>query len=139
MKILEPKYGSIGVIKAPHAVKTTGVTLYHPDFEEIYNSLDKNHRISAAFTAKFDYRWEYIKEEDSYLLHVKYYYNNLEFGVKFPRNKAGQILQKLVQDDQMVVTYVLKFKEGSKKLFDDAVVLMGVELEILPGSDWPSK
>lgn len=139
MITITPQSGSIGILKAPHAVKTTGITLVSSDFEIPYNSLDKLQRVSAAYTGKFDYHWEYIKEEDAYLLVVNYFQGKLKFAVKFPRTGAGQILQSLVDKEQNVATMVLKYREGSRMLFDDAVVMMGVEIEKLPEADWPVK
>ncbi|MTI81126.1 MAG: hypothetical protein FH758_09595 [Firmicutes bacterium] len=138
MNIIEPQSGSIGLIKAPHAAKATGVTLFHPDFEQVYNKLDNAHQISAAMTGKFDYHWEYIQEEDAYLLEVNYFKGDVNVGVKFAKERAGQILQNLLEKEQRVVTIILKFKEESNKLFEDAVVLMGMEIEILPEAGWPT-
>ncbi|MBM7855943.1 hypothetical protein JOC37_002366 [Desulfohalotomaculum tongense] len=132
-----PKSGSIGIIKAPHAAKTTGVTLFSPDFAQPYHQLHESDRIVGAMTGKFDYRWEYIKEEESYLLVVNFYQGKVEFAVQFPKDAAGQILQALVEGGTRVFTLVLKHKEESSKLFDDAVVLMGIELDILPEAGWP--
>ncbi|WP_031513875.1 hypothetical protein [Desulfofalx alkaliphila] len=137
MYTITPQSGNIGIIKAPHAVKTTGVTLVSPDFEKPYKALDKHHLISAAMTGKFDYRWEYSKEDEAYLLKVNYFQGKLEFTVRFPKKGAGEILQALISKNQRVVTMVLKYKEGARLLFDDAVVLMGIELEVLPEAGWP--
>lgn len=140
MIIVEPKSGNVGIIKAPHAAKVTGVTLYSPEFEQIYNQVKEiNCLVSAGMTGKFDYRWEYDQQADAYLLVVNYYQGQVEFAVKFAKEKAGQILQSLVEKEQHVVTMVLKYREGSRSYFDDGVVLMGIELEILPQADWPKQ
>jgi len=140
MIIVEPKSGNIGLIKAPHSAKATGVTLYSPEFELVYNNLKElNSLISAAMTGKFDYKWEYDQQDDAYKLILDYYQGQYQFAVKFARERAGQILQNLVEKEQYVATLVLKYKEGAHGYFEDAVVLMGIELEMLPGADWPSK
>lgn len=140
MITIEPKSGNIGIIKAPHAVQTTGVTLFVPEIEPVYNTLKKmDTLISAALTGKFDYKWVYDQQAQAYLLMLNYYQGKVEFTIKFPRERAGQILQALIDQEQHVVTIVLKYKEGSNKLFDDAVVLMGIELDMLPEAGWPIK
>ncbi|MEG6615531.1 hypothetical protein V6C27_03705 [Peptococcaceae bacterium 1198_IL3148] len=138
MITVEPKSGNIGLIKAPHAAKATGITLYSPDFEPIYNELKKlDVLIGGSMTGKFDDHWEYSPEEDAYLLILNYFQGKAEFAIKFPKARSGQILQAVVEQGQRVVTMVLKYKQDSHKLFDDAVVLMGIELEILPEAGWP--
>ncbi len=134
---ITPKSGSIGIIEAPHAVNTTGVTLFSPEFEKPYNELDKASRVAGAYTGKFDYRWQYSAEDDAYLLVVDYYKGKTVFAVQFPRATAGQVLQALTDQGQRIFTLVLKFKEGSKNLFEDAIVLMGLELDIIPEAGWP--
>ncbi len=136
---ITPKSGSIGIIKAPHAAKATGITLFNPDFKKPYHDLDKASRIAAAYTGKFDYRWEYAADNDAYLLIVDFFNGKTTFAVEFAKDKAGQILQSLTDQNQRVFTLVLKYKEDSNNLFDDAVVLMGIELDIIPEAGWPKK
>lgn len=138
MIILEPKSGNIGTIKAPHAAKATGVTLLVPEIEPIFHRLKElESLVCAGMTGKFDYKWEYDQQDESYRLLVNYYQGMVEYAIKFPKEKSGQILQKLVEQEQYVVTMVLKYQEGAQGYFDDAVVLMGMELEILPEAGWP--
>lgn len=140
MITVEPKSGNIGLIKAPHSAKATGVTLYSPEFEQVFNQVKElNSLISAALTGKFDYKWEYDQQDESYKLVLDYYQGQYQFAVKFAKERAGQILQSLVDKEQHVATLVLKYKEGAHGYFEDAVVLMGIELEILPEANWPSK
>ena len=134
---ITPQSGSIGSIKAPTAITTTGIKLVHPDFKIPYDRLDKDDRIRAALTGFFDYKWEYISEEEAYLLTIEYYQGQVQFAVQFPKNSAGQILQSFVEGDQRVFALILKHKEDSKMLFDDAVVLMGMELDLDPKAGWP--
>jgi hypothetical protein len=140
MITVEPKSGNIGLIKAPHSAKATGVTLYSSEFEPVYNNIKEiNSLVSAAMTGKFDYQWEYDQQAEAYCLVISYYQGKYEFAVKFAKERAGQILQNLVEKEQHVMTLVLKYKEGAHGYFEDSVVLMGIELEILPEADWPSK
>lgn len=140
MITVEPKSGNIGLIKAPHSAKATGVTLYSTEFEVVFNEVKElNSLISAAMTGKFDYKWEYDQQDEAYQLVIDYYQGKYQFAVKFPKGRAGQILQSLVEKEQYVFTLVLKYSEGSHGYFDDAIVLMGMELEILPEAGWPSK
>ena len=137
MIIITPLAGSIGEIKAPAAIPTVGIKLIHPDFKLIYEKLDKNDRIRGAMTGIFDYNWEYIPDEQAYLLKVDYYRGHVQFGVKFPKNTAGQILQALVDSGKRVFGLVLKFNEESRMIFDDAVVLLGIEFDIEKEAGWP--
>ncbi|MCL0081412.1 hypothetical protein M1N64_04210 [Peptococcaceae bacterium] len=132
-----PKSGTMGEIKAPTAITTTGIKLFHPDFKIAYDCLDKDDRVRAALTGYFDYQWEYLVEEEAYLLTVDYYQGKIKFAVQFPKNTAGQILQSFAASDQRVFALILKHQENSRMLFDDAVVLMGMELDISPEAGWP--
>lgn len=137
MTVVIPKAGSIGVIKAPTAIPTVGIKLTHPDFKIIYDQLDKTDRIRAAMTGRFEYKWEYLYDEQSYLLTVDYYNGQTQFGVKFPKNAAGQILQAFADTGKKVFALVLKFNPNTRMLFDDAVVLLGMEFDADPGAGWP--
>lgn len=138
MITVEPKSGNIGLIKAPHAAKATGITLYSPEFEKFFQQLKPLEAlISGAMTGKFDDHWEYIPEEDAYLLVLNYFQGQVEFAIKFPKERSGQILQAIAETGQRVVTFVLKYNDDSRMLFDNAVVLMGIELVALPEAGWP--
>lgn len=139
IKIIEPMGGNIGTIKPRKAKETIGIILEHPDFGVIYNSINPNNRIAPAHTGKFEYRWEYDKTEDAYMLYIAYT-DGIGFSIKFQRNKAGQILEKLQEINTKTPMFgiILRFKEHhSPDLFDDSIVMIGLEFDKDSTAGWP--
>ncbi|MEW6064289.1 hypothetical protein P378_02395 [Desulforamulus profundi] len=139
IKTIEPLGGSIGTIKPRKAKETIGIILEHPDFEVPYQAIHPNNRIAAAHTGKFEYRWEYNKEEDAYLLYLAFT-DGVGFVIKFASNKAGQILQKLqeLNTKSPMFGMILRFKEHhSPDIFDDSITMIGLEFDKDPAAGWP--
>jgi len=141
IKVIIPAGGSIGTIKPRKAKETVGIILEHPDFEVPYKAIHPNNRIAAAHTGKFEYRWEYRKEEDAYFLYLVFA-EGVGFAIRFDRNKAGQILQSLVELNTKSPMFglILRFKEHhSPDIYDNSISLIGLEFDKDPAADWPSK
>jgi hypothetical protein len=139
IKIIEPVSGSIGTIKPRKAKETVGIILEHPDFEVPYKAINPNNRIAAAHTGKFEYRWQYQKEEDANLLYLSFT-DGVGFAIKFARSRAGQILDSLQQLNQKSPMFgvILRFKEHhSPELFDDSITMIGLEFDKDPAAGWP--
>ncbi|AEF94813.1 hypothetical protein Desca_1972 [Desulfotomaculum nigrificans CO-1-SRB] len=139
IKVILPAKGSIGTIKPRKAKETIGIILEHPDFEVPYKVIHPNNRISAAHTGKFDYRWDYDKEEDAYLLYLTFS-DGIGFAIKFLRDKAGQILIALneLNTQSPMFGMILRFKpHRSPDLFDDSITLIGLEFDKSPEANWP--
>lgn len=138
IKVIEPTGGSIGTIKPRKAKPTIGIILENPEFEIVYNTINPNNRIAPAHTGKFEYRWQYNHEEDAYLLYVSYT-DGIGFAIKFQKNKAGQILQKLqeLNTKSPMFGIILRFKEHhSPDIFDDSITLIGLEFDKDPTAAW---
>lgn len=133
---ISPLSGSIGTIKYIRMASTPAVVLFHPDFYQAYRQLPADDRLAADLSGKFEYEWQYDQSSSSYVINVAYK-NGVNLAVQFPQGKAGQVLEGLANSDYPVFALVLKYKEGAKMIFDDAVVLMGMEFKPLPGIDWP--
>lgn len=139
IKVIEPTGGSIGTIKPRKAKPTIGIILENPEFEIVYNTINPNNRIAPAQTGKFEYRWQYNKEEDAYLLYVAYTADAIGFAIKFQRDKAGQILQKLqeLNTKSPMFGIILRFKEHhSPDIFDESITLIGLEFDKDPAAAW---
>lgn len=139
-KIILPMGGSIGTIKPRKAKETISIILEHPDFEVPYKCINPNNRIAPAHTGKFDYRWEFNKDEDAYLLHLSFS-EGINFAIKFIRNKAGQILEKLqeLNTKSPMFGVILRYKEHcSPEVYDDSIALIGLEFDKDPAADWPN-
>ncbi|GAB6182237.1 hypothetical protein JCM14036_35560 [Desulfotomaculum defluvii] len=139
IKVIEPTGGSIGTIKPRKAKPTIGIILENPEFEILYNTINPNNRIAPAHTGKFEYRWVYSGEEDAYLLYVAYT-DGIGFAIKFQRNKAGQILEKLqeLNTKSPMFGIILRFKEHhSPDIFDDSITMIGLEFDKDPTATWP--
>ncbi|ABO49771.1 hypothetical protein Dred_1237 [Desulforamulus reducens MI-1] len=140
VKIIEPIGGSIGTIRPRKAKTTIGIILENPEFEIPYKNVLPNNRIAGAHTGKFEYRWQYAKEDDAYLLYVAYT-EGVGFAIKFQRNKAGQILEKLqeLNTKSPMFGIILRFKEHhSPDLYDDSLTLVGLEFDKDPEAGWPA-
>ncbi|AQS58646.1 hypothetical protein [Desulforamulus ferrireducens] len=139
IKIIEPLGGSIGTIKPRKSKESIGIILEHPDFAIPYHAINPNHRIAPAHTGRFEYRWEYDRAEDAYLLYIAYP-NAVGFAIKFQRNRAGQILEKLQEMNTKSPMFglILRHKEHhSPEIFDNSLTLIGLEFDKDPSSDWP--
>lgn len=139
VKVILPAGGSIGKIKPRKAKETIGIILEHPDFEIAYNKIHPNNRVAAAHTGKFEYRWEYASQDDAYLLYVSFT-DGVGFAVKFIKDQAGQILQKLVELNKKSPMFgiILRYKEHrSPEIFDNCIALIGLEFDKDEKADWP--
>lgn len=139
IKVILPVGGSIGKIKPRKSKETVGIILEHPDFAVPYQKIHPNNRIAPAHTGKFEYRWEYQSQDDAYLLYLTFT-DGVGFAIKFIHNQAGQILEKLLEINKKSPMFgiILRFKEhSSPEIFDDSIVLIGLEFDKDPAADWP--
>ncbi|MEW6697444.1 MAG: hypothetical protein ACOY35_06565 [Bacillota bacterium] len=139
IKIIEPLGGSIGIIKPRKAKETIGIILEHPEFAVPYEAINPNNRIAPAHTGKFEYRWEYNQGEDAYLLYLAFT-DGVGFAIKFAKNRAGQILEKLqeINTKSPMFGIILRFKKHhSPDLFDDSITVIGLEFDKDPAANWP--
>ncbi|MDO7786533.1 hypothetical protein [Desulforamulus aquiferis] len=140
IKVILPAGGSIGKIKPRKAKETVGIILEHPDFAVPYQQIHPNNRIAAAHTGKFEYRWEYESQEDAYLLYLTFS-DGVGFAIKFVRNQAGQILEKLQELNKKSPMFgiILRYQEHhSPDIFDNSIALIGLEFDKNPAADWPA-